>query len=626
MSIADISPENNAKGPTYEPISAPGFGDEHLKPLEAAKAAHQWVTAFQQNLDSKNIDKLVDAFDDAGYWRDMLTIDMTDFNSLKKSDIKEYLTKFGVPAIKNLKVVRPVDASIVPLEKITWAQAYLTYETDKCRGKGLLRLREVDGKFEKAYTFFTTIWEVKGHEENAYERRPLGAEVHADPHAKNWKDNRAEEIKFENTDPVVLVVGAGQNGLMISARLGALGIPTLCLDKNGNVGDNWANRYYNLVLHDPVYADHFPYLPYPASWPIFTPKDKLANWFKHYAEAMELNVWTKATITGGATYDKASGKWTCTVTREGYEDRVLHPKHIVQATGFSGEPRMPKFEGMDSFKGEIVHSSKHIGPQKWKGKKAVVVGCCNSGHDIAADFYEKGVDTTMVQRSSTYVVSSEHGLPGWLNGFYQEGGPAIDDADILFTSLPVHMVEEFHIEATKKIEEKDKDILDGLEKVGFKLNRYNSGLFMKYFRDGGGYYLDVGCSKLIADGKIKVKQGQEISRIKPDGLEFADGTFLPADIIVLATGYGSMRDATRRLISEEAANKMHTCWGLDKQGEIQTCWRNSGVEGLWLQCGNFFQARCYSRVLALQIQQIELGMTKKDAPYPAEKELKDQRF
>lgn len=98
------------------------------------------------------------------------------------------------------------------------------------------------------------------------------------------------------------------------------------------------------------------------------------------------------------------------------------------------------------------------------------------------------------------------------------------------------MVEEFHIEATKKIEEKDKDMLDGLEKVGFKLNRYNSGLFMKYFKDGGGYYLDVGCSKLIADGKIKVKQGQEITRFKPDGLEFADGTFLPADICVLATG------------------------------------------------------------------------------------------
>jgi len=556
----------------------------------------------------------------------MLTIDQTDFNSLKKSTIKESLEKFGVPAIKNLKVVRPTDASIVPLEGMTWAQAYLSYETDKCRGKGLVRLIEEDGKYEKAYTFFTTIWEVKGHEEFAYERRPTGADVHSDPHAKNWKDVRAEKVKFEKTEPDVLVIGAGQNGLMIAARLGALGIPTLVLDKNDNVGDNWANRYYNLVLHDPVFADHFPYLPYPPHWPIFTPKDKLANWFKHYAEAMELNVWTKATVQGGAVYDKNTKKWTVTVVREGQQPREFHPKHIVQATGFSGEPRMPKIEGMDKFKGTICHSSKHIGPAGWEGKKAVVVGCCNSGHDIAADLYEHGVDTTMVQRSSTYVVSSEHGLPGWLNGFYQEGGPAIDDADILFTSLPIKLVEAFHIESTKKIEQADKKILDGLEKVGFKLNRYNSGLFMKYFRDGGGYYLDVGCSQLIVDGKIKIKQGQNIKRFTEDGLEFEDGTFLPADLIVLATGYGSMRDATRRLISEEAANQMATCWGLDKQEEIQTCWRNSGVEGLWLQAGNFFQARCFSRLLALQIQMIELGMNPKDAPYPEYKEVKDQRF
>lgn len=247
-------------------------------------------------------------------------------------------------------------------------------------------------------------------------------------------------------------------------------------------------------------------------------------------------------------------------------------------------------------------------------------------HLQAAEFYEHGADTTIVQRSSTYVVSSKHGLPAWLNGFYQEGGPPVDDADILFTSLPTELVGEFHLESTKKVAELDKPILDGLEKVGFKLNRYNSGLFMKYFRDGGGYYLDVGCSQLIADGKIKVKQGQEIKKIHPNGLEFADGDFKEADIIVLATGYGSMRDTVRRVIGEDTANKLHTCWSFDKQGEIQTVWRNSGVPGFWLQAGNFFQARCYSRLLALQIQEIELGLADKYNPYPEEKENKDPRF
>lgn len=138
------------------------------------------------------------------------------------------------------------------------------------------------------------MWEVKGHEEYAYERRPLGAEIHeqSGDEAKNWKQLREEKVKFEKTDPAVLIIGGGQNGLMVAARLGALGIPALIVEKNPQIGDNWANRYHNLVLHDPVYADHFPYIQYPPHWPIFTPKDKLASWFKHYAEAMELNFCT----------------------------------------------------------------------------------------------------------------------------------------------------------------------------------------------------------------------------------------------------------------------------------------------------------------------------------------------
>jgi len=629
MAAADVSGRTGIPEPTYEPISAPGFDDPSIKPMEAAKACHAWCSKIQQAIDSKDIDTIADSFSEDGWWRDMLIVNPVDFNSFKKSEIKAGLEKHGVPEITKLRVVRPTDASIVPVsDDMVWAQAYLAFETPKTRGQGLLRLKQDNGQYSQAFTFFTTLWEIKGHEEFAYERRPNGADIHEQPgpEAKNWLQLRAETVKFEKKDPTVLIIGGGQNGLMIAARLGALGIPALIVEKNPQIGDNWANRYHNLVLHDPVWADHFPYLPYPPHWPIFTPKDKLASWFKTYAAAMELNVWNSASIEGGAKYDESTQEWTTKVVREGQEPREMKVKHIVLATGFSGEARIPKFEGLENFKGPTPHSSKHKGAKEWAGKKAIVVGCCNSGHDIAAEFYEHGCDTTIVQRSSTYVVSSKHGLPAWLNGFYQEGGPHVDDADVLFTSLPTELVGEFHKISTAKVAELDKPILDGLEKAGFKLNRYNSGLFMKYFRDGGGYYLDVGCSQLIADGKIKVKQGQEIKRFTENGIEFADGDFREADIVVLATGYGSMRDTVRRVIGEEVANKVHTCWSFDKQGEIQTVWRNSGQPGFWLQCGNFFQARCFSRLTALQIQQIELGLVDKNNPYPEEKENKDPRF
>ena len=68
---------------------------------------------------------------------------------------------------------------------------------------------------------------------------------------------------------------------------------------------------------------------------------------------------------------------------------------------------MPRFKGMETFKGEQHHSSSHPGPDGYKGKKVVVIGSNNSAHDICAALYEAGVDVTMVQRSSTHIVRSD---------------------------------------------------------------------------------------------------------------------------------------------------------------------------------------------------------------------------
>lgn len=309
-----------------------------------------------------------------------------------------------------------------------------------------------------------------------------------------------------------------------------------------------------------------PYIPFPSHWPVFTPKDKLAEWFESYAKLLELNVWTSTTITS-ASWDETKRQWTVDLERKiasgEVEKWTLHPRHVIQATGHSGEMKFPQIKGMDSFAGDkLCHSSQFKGARTLKygeTRRAVVVGCCNSGHDIAQDFYEHGYDTTIVQRSSTYVMSSKNGIDVLLEGLYVEGGPDTEDADLLFMSIPNKMLKRMHTDATKEITRRDKDMLEGLDKAGFKLdygpddsgklplssrpmgpNVNTTGFFMKYFQRGGGYYIDVGCSQLIIDGKIKVKQGQEIQEIKPHGLLFADGTELPADEIVFATGYENM--------------------------------------------------------------------------------------
>ncbi|KIY01624.1 uncharacterized protein Z520_03176 [Fonsecaea multimorphosa CBS 102226] len=396
-----------------------------------------------------------------------------------------------------------------------------------------------------------------------------------------------------------------------------LGIATLIVDTENTIGDNWRRRYHQLVLHDPVWYDHMPYLRFPPNWPIFTPKDKLAEFFESYAKLMELNVWVKTKIES-TSWDEGKKQWTITVKRTkedgSTESRTLHPKHVVQCTGHSGKKNYPTVKGMDGFKGDVLcHSSEFKGARpNGKGKKAVVVGSCNSGHDIAQTFYENGYDVTMVQRSTTCVVSSEAITNIALAGLYDENGPPVDDADLWLHSLPSEVLKALQVKVTELQNQHDAELLKGLEKVGFKVDKgpENAGLFMKYFQRGGGYVIEVGASQLIIDGKIKIKQGQEVEKILPRGLRFADGSELEADEIVFATGYKNMRTTARDIFGDEVADRVGDVWGYDAEGEMRTIWRRTGHPGFWFHGGNLALCRYYSKLLALQIQALEVGIAK----------------
>lgn len=355
------------------------------------------------------------------------------------------------------------------------------------------------------------------------------------------------------------------------------------------------------------------YLPFPDHWPVFTPKDKLAEWFDSYAKILELNIWTKSQPES-AVWDATQKRWTITVTRttaSGTETRTLHPKHIIQATGHAGKKHMPSIQGMDTFRGSILcHSSEFPGAKPDnKGKRAIVIGACNSSHDICQDYYEQGYDVTMVQRSTTCVVSSEAATEILLGTTYEEGGPATEDADIWMWGHPAETLKALHVDLCTKQQAKDAKLLAGLEKVGFKLDKGPSdcGLFFKYLQRGGGYYFDVGASQLIIDGKIKVKHA-EVAEILPQGVRFSDGSVLEADEIVFATGYENMKTQARIVFGDEIGDKVNDVWGFDEHGEIRSLWRKSGHPGFWFHGGNLAMCRYFSRLLALQIKAQLLGL------------------
>ncbi|KQR73670.1 FAD-dependent oxidoreductase [Burkholderia sp. Leaf177] len=548
-------------------------------------------------------------FQPDGYWRDLVAFTW----NIKTMEGREQIAAM---LDSQLNAVKPSKFRIADNETATEAdgvtQSWIAFETDVARGTGLIRVK--DGLI---WTLLTTMTELKGHEEPKGQRRPMGAEHGARTDRTSWTEKRAAEhqtLGYEK-QPYCLIVGGGQGGIALGARMRQLGVPTIIVDKNEKPGDAWRARYKTLCLHDPVWYDHMPYLPFPDNWPVFSPKDKVGDWLEMYTKVMELNYWG-STACKSARYDEAAGEWIVEVERNG-ETVTLRPKQLVLATGMSGKANVPKFKGMDVFKGEQHHSSQHPGPDAYKGKKVVVIGANNSSHDICAALWEAGVDVTMVQRSSTHIVKSDSLMDLALGDLYSEravaSGMTTMKADLTFASLPYKILHEFQIPVYDAIRKRDAEFYDRLEKRGFMLDFGDdgSGLFMKYLRRGSGYYIDVGASDLVADGKIKLKSGVDVVELKEHSVVLSDGSELPADLVVYATGYGSMNGWAADLISREVADKVGKVWGLGSnttkdpgpwEGEQRNMWKPTQQQALWFHGGNLHQSRHYSQYLSLQLK------------------------
>jgi len=548
-------------------------------------------------------------FEKNGYWRDLV---MFTWN-LKTMEGQEQIRAM---LDAQLGAVKPITLRLSEKDETTEAggvtQSWISIETNVARGVGVIRVR--DGKI---WTLLTTMSELKGYEEAKGPRRPMGAVHGVTTNRRSWAENRELELSELGyaRQPYCLVIGGGQGGIALGARLRQLNVPTIIIEKNEKPGDSWRKRYKSLCLHDPVWYDHMPYIPFPENWPVFTPKDKVGDWLEMYTKVMELNYWSSTTCES-ACYDEDSGEWIVKVTRKG-QQVTLRPRQLVLATGMSGKPNLPKFKGMDVFKGEQQHSSAHPGPNAYVGKKVVVIGANNSSHDICAALWEAGVDVTMVQRSSTHIVKSDSLMDLALGDLYSEravaAGMTTSKADLTFASLPYKILHEFQIPVFKAIRERDAEFYARLEKSGFMLDFGDdeSGLFMKYLRRGSGYYIDVGASELVADGKIKLKSGVDVVELKAHSVLLSDGTELEADLVVYATGYGSMNGWAADLISPEVANKVGKVWGLGSattkdpgpwEGEQRNMWKPTQQTALWFHGGNLHQSRHYSQYLSLQLK------------------------
>ncbi|KAI5206027.1 putative flavin-containing monooxygenase YUCCA3 [Aureobasidium subglaciale] len=581
----------------------------------------EWLQKFESFCHAGAVSNLGQLVHEQAWWRDHLTLtwDLRTLKGLSKIQkvLEGRLSAIGLGGFTHSKE-HFTPKHLSPLDGLDWNESMFEFSTASGAGKGMVRLVFSDGHW-KAHMIYTCLLSLKDAPEAVGDLRPHGGNnsLKGGVVQGNWYEERQRQISFLDVQPDVLILGAGQAGLNLGARLQALGMSCLLVDKNERVGDNWRNRYRTLVMHDPVHYSHFSYMPFPANWPMFTPKDKLADWFEAYASSMELNIWMQSTVQL-AEYDEAAQTWKAEIKRADGSVVTLTPKHVVVCTGQSGEPRIPVFPGQSTFKGTTYHASQHKDATLFGGhmsdKKVIVVGTGNSGHDIAQNFCENGTaSVTMIQRRGTYVITAKKGLFMLHTGLYEEHGPPTEDADIYGQSLPIPVQFALNVGGTEKITAAEKDTLDGLVEAGFKLDfgEDQSGIYRKYITRGGGYYIDVGASQLIIDGKIKIQQSPGgIKCFEDNSVILADGTKLDADIVVLATGFDNMRTTIRKILGDKIADKCKDVWDLDEEGEVNAMWRPSGHPRFWYMGGSLALCRTYSRLLALQIKAMELGLNK----------------
>jgi putative flavoprotein involved in K+ transport len=576
---------------------------------QARRHAEDWLCAFDSALAGPDTGRIAALFHPDSHWRDVLAFTwhltpMAGPDAIAGRLVAEQdrvgAHGFHLPPARR----QPRTVTRLGIESI---EAIFEFKTAIGRGAGLLRLSPDAGGAMKAWLLSTTLESLDGHEEKIGANRPTGAAYSRNFGGDNWADVRRKALAYEDREPTVLVIGAAQAGLSIAARLNQIGVDTLVVEKWPRIGDSWRKRYHSLALHNSIHLNHLPYMEFPPTWPKYIPKDMLGNWFEFYADVMEINCWTDTAFVAG-TWDDTARQWTATLRRGDGSERIVRPRHLVFANGVSSYPWIPEQPGLDDFKGTVFHSEGFDSGEGWEGKNALIIGTGSSANDIAMDLHSHGVNTTLVQRGSTTVVSIDPSAR--LNEAVWDEGGLLEDCDLVASSATPALIVKAYKAVTQRMMALDKDMIDGLKGIGFKydIGEDGTGHQMKYRRRGGGYNLDAGSSALMIKGEIGLLHYDRIERFCAEGALLKDGSIVPADLIILATGYYPQTELVRRALGEEMVERIGQVWGQGPDGELANMYKRTPQQGAWFIAGSLSQARNYSKYLALQIKAMELGL------------------
>lgn len=586
--------------------------DEKSSALVERSAA--WLADLEAALSAQDASSLTGLFLSDAYWRDLVAFTW---------DAQQF---YGVDAIVNelmgqVDGVKPTGFELDPtkpeprsglLAGVATVDVFFRFETSAGRARGIAFLHpdESSASGLKAFLFHTALSDLAAAGSPSDGDRHPGLGFEREWPGQTWAEYRTRRVAYEDRDPEILVVGGAHAGVCLSAQLQQMGADVLIVDRHQRAGDSWRTRYESLALHTPTSMSDFPFMPFPAVFPEYLPKDKVADWIESYVRLMDLNYWT-ATEFLGAEFDENSLTWTARLRRDDGSTRILHPKHVVMAIGGVGTtPRRPDLPGLDSFAGTLVHSADFHTAREHRGVKALVVGTGTSSHDIALDLYHHGADVTMLQRGSTSVVDVD--VANVVYGDYTAGSTMPrDEADLRSNAkfiLPL-LTRELK-KYTEWTQDENRELHADLERIGMQLDTGEDGTGwpMKFYRHAGGYYLNVGASDVIVDGGIKIEQYDAFDRFSARGIVMKDGTEREYDLVVLATGYELLTTEVRAIFGGEVADRVGAIGGLGEDGERVNFCKPTKQPHLWFIFGGMSDGRRSTSWLALQIQAQNLGV------------------
>lgn len=304
----------------------------------------------------------------------------------------------------------------------------------------------------------------------------------------------------------IVVIGAGPAGLAVSACLRQRGLAHTVLERDASVASTWRRHYRRLHLHTPKRFSALPLTRWPASAPVYPSRAQVVEYLERYAAEHAITprfgVAVRRLRRDGERFsiDTSAGP--------------LSPRFVVMATGYNGSPNRPELPGLEGFAGSVVHARDYVDPAPYAGKRTLVVGCGNSGAEIALDLAEQGVEVSMVVRGPVHVVPRDL------------FGRSTQQTGILLSPLPIGLRDAI---ATTVMGLAVGD----LSKWGIVRPRIGPNRMIE--QSGRIPMLDIGTIAMVKAGRIRVVPGVE--KVLAEGVRFVNGATHPFEAIVLATGY-----------------------------------------------------------------------------------------